>query len=118
MRGVLALLVLAALAACGGDMMMNSSCPADEPASCPASGAPSYGSDVAPLIAKYCMPCHNSTGSAADQPLFTYDDLYARRADVLDQLYQCIMPLSPAPDPTDTERVTILTWLVCDAPNN
>lgn len=94
-----------------------SSCPADEPASCP-QVVPSYASDIAPLIATYCSQCHNPMGSAFDQPLSTYADLSLRKIDVLDQIYQCRMPLPPAPAPTTDERVTLLTWFVCGAPDN
>jgi hypothetical protein len=100
----------------GGDPVAN--CPADQPAACPAT-VPSYAADIAPLIQTYCTTeCHRPNGNASDQPLSTYTDLYTRRQDVKDQIYQCRMPMPPAPDPTDDERVTLLTWFVCGAPNN
>jgi len=95
----------------------DSSCPRDKPSSCPAT-PPSYANDIAPLIDQYCSQCHNPQVSAFDQPLSTYSDLFARRQDVLDQIYACQMPMPPAPQPTTAERVTLLTWFVCGAPNN
>jgi hypothetical protein len=95
-----------------------SSCPADEPAACP-SQAPSYASDVAPLIQTYCTTqCHNPTGVASSRPLSTYNEVHARLTTVHSQLYQCVMPPAGAPTPTVTERVTLLSWFVCGAPNN
>lgn len=117
MRHVLVLALV--LVACGGSDDA-SSCPADEPAACPGSGVPSYTRDIAPLIGKYCATagCHVPGGSAADQPMSTYAQLAPRIGEMHAQLYQCRMPLPPAPDPTDDERVTMLTWFVCGAPNN
>ena len=109
-------LAIAGASACGSDD--DKSCPADAPDSCPAT-VPSYATTVAPLIQTYCTnECHNPTGSAADQPLSTYPNLSKRASDAFDQLYQCKMPMDPAPDPTLDERVTLLTWFVCGAPNN
>jgi hypothetical protein len=109
-----AVVIVLSLVACTSS---DPSCPRDEPASCPAT-PPSYTSDIAPLIQQYCSQCHNPQGSAFDQPLSTYSDLFARRQDALDQLYNCAMPMEPAPQPTVADRVTILTWFVCGAPNN
>jgi hypothetical protein len=112
-------LAVALLLGCVACTSNDASCPRDEPASCPGSGAPSYANDVAPLIQQYCVnECHNAQGSAFDQPLMPYDNLFGRRQDALDQLYDCAMPMAPAPQPTLTDRVTILTWFVCGAPNN
>ena len=100
--------------ACTSD---NASCPRDEPAACP-STPPSYAHDIAPLVEEYCSQCHNPQGSAFDEPISTYADLYSRRVDALDQLYDCEMPMSPAPQPTIADRITLLTWFVCGAPDN
>jgi hypothetical protein len=102
--------------ACGMDS--SSSCPADQPMSCP-STAPSYANDVAPLLEHYCTSqCHNSAGSASDQPLSTYNDVKARLLNVESQIYQCRMPLPPITPPTLEQRVTLLTWFTCGAPDN
>lgn len=106
--------LLCALACCTSSAP---NCPKDEPASCPAD-VPSYATDVAPLIQQYCSECHNPQGSAFDQPISTYSELYQRRLDVLDEIYECEMPMSPAPQPALTNRVTLLTWFICGAPDN
>ncbi len=93
-------------------------CPADEPATCPTSGAPSYANDVAPIFAKYCTAnCHGPNGVESGQPLSTYNDVEKLIDDVHVQVYDCMMPMSP-PDPTTEERITLLTWIVCGSPNN
>ena len=94
-----------------------SSCPADEPTSCP-SPAPSYANEVAPLIEHYCVQCHSAGGMASDQPLSSYAALAQRALDANTQLYQCRMPQAPVDPPTLDERVTLLAWFVCGAPNN
>ena len=110
--------LLVCVVACA-DSPPPADCPADEPESCPAAGGPSYATDIAPLIMKYCTnECHNPSGSASDQPMSTYHDLQLRAGDAHGQLYDCKMPMAPAPDPTLAERVTLLTWFVCGAPNN
>ena len=106
--------LLFVLASCTGSAP---DCPRDNPTSCPAD-APSYANDIAPLIEQYCSQCHNPQGSAFDQPISTYSDLDQRKVDVLDEIYACEMPMSPAPQPTLAERVTLLTWFVCGAPDN
>jgi hypothetical protein len=114
MRTVSIALFVAA-AACTSSV--NPSCPRDEPSSCP-STMPSYANDVAPLIDQYCSQCHNPQGSAFDIELSTYSALYDQRSEALDQLYDCEMPMSPAPQPTAADRVTLLAWFVCGAPDN
>jgi len=114
MRRLFMVLALAAAApACGG----MDACPNDLPASCPAD-APSYTNDVAPIISERCLVCHGPGGQASNKPLDSYDNVYARRSAVLNQLYACNMPPAGNPAPTEDERLTILNWLVCGAPNN
>ena len=109
------LVLLVSASACGG--MSAPSCPADEPKACPTTGVPSYATDIAPLIDKYCTSCHGPGGEKSNMPLTTYAQLDGAISSVHNQIYQCRMPLSP-PDPTEAERVTLLTWFVCGAPNN
>jgi len=111
-----ATIAIASVAACGTNGG-PSSCPADEPASCP-SPAPSYASDVAPLIQQYCISgCHNPNGSGSTV-LASWADIHVRVTTVYDQIYQCKMPLAGSPEPTDAERVLLLSWFVCGSPNN
>jgi hypothetical protein len=121
-------LVAAALIAgvdCGGKGGMQTvdagRCPMDLPPSCP-SPAPSYAGQVNTIIQTYCVPCHSPTGVAAPLSFATYSDIHdnaGRSADMLNQLHQCFMPPSYAPaQPPEADRVALLGWLVCGAPNN
>jgi len=100
-------------------------CPQFEfPSSCP-TPAPSWQTEVKPLVEKYCGQCHQTGSSAAAQlNLSTYSDVYENRTKCWYQIYQCWMPNvdgSPAPlaYPTPAERQTMITWMdVCNAPDN
>ena len=109
--------IAALVFACSCGTGMPANCPADEPSSCPAS-APSYTNDVAPLIQQYCVnQCHNPAGSAST-PLASWGAIHTDQQTVLDEIYSCMMPQAGAPVPTTAERVTLLTWFACGAPNN
>jgi hypothetical protein len=111
-------LVGAAVAAGCGDGGSPGSCPADLPASCPADAA-HYQATIAPLVAERCTPCHEPGGQSAHY-LRSYDEVFALRGPVLDQVYACKMPptgLGYAPL-SETERQEVLGWLVCGAPDD
>ena len=95
----------------------GSTCPRDLPQSCP-SPEPSYATDVAPLIQAKCVQCHAPGGVASDRPLGTYAQVNTLKQDVLDQVYNCLMPEPPQPALDETDRQTLLGWLVCGAPDN
>ncbi len=96
-------------------------CPNDLPSSCPVP-TPSYASDVQPIIAQRCVICHESGGlEVAPFDLGTYSDVFTDRSAVLDQVYACAMPRvdsAGALPLTESERTTLLGWLVCGAPQN
>jgi hypothetical protein len=110
--------IAAAMFACASDP--KKVCPADAPASCPTSDAPSYAADVAPIIQQYCVSrCHGPGGVEAAMPLGSWADIQHVGPENIDaQVYDCLMPMSPAPDPSTAERVTLLTWIVCGAADN
>jgi hypothetical protein len=86
---------------------------------CPATGGPSYATQIKPLVARRCLPsCHEPGGIEQMQPLGSYPQIYAIRRTVLTQVYGCKMPPPEKPALPDDEANTILTWLVCAAPNN
>ncbi len=126
-RGVLALagglIACAALApACnngggaGGSTAGGGACPSDLPASCPPDAA-GYKATIAPLITAKCGVCH-SVGGPSVHYLQSYDEVYALRGAVLDQVYACKMPPVGYPPLTSTERQELLGWLVCGAPDD
>jgi hypothetical protein len=94
-----------------------SDCPNDLPAAC-SQPAPSYSSDVSPIIGTYCVPCHRTGGLAPDKPFGTYAPVSKLRTDILGRVSRCIMPPLCAAQPTPDERAKLLSWLVCGAPNN
>lgn len=114
MKAVVLSFVIAALAACGSS---GPSCPNDLPASCP-SPAPSYQSMIAPLISARCLICHSPGGQEASIPFTTYQNVFAERSPMLNQVYACYMPPTGAQPLSAQERNQLLTWLVCGAPNN
>lgn len=101
------------LASCGTD----ASCPRDTPSSCP-SPTPSYTTDVVPVLNTYCNDCHSPTGQASDRPFQTYQQVFNRRTSILSFTANCQMPPADFPQPTEPERVALLGWLACGAPDN
>jgi hypothetical protein len=111
-----------ALAACtsssGGS---GSDCPSLS-TDCPTT-PPSWQNDVQPLVATYCLRCHSDGGVAPPQFNYTtYQGVFRARSVILTQLDQCLMPPAdaspPAALPTPAERQTLVSWLVCGAPEN
>jgi len=90
------------------------------PTTCDA--APSYKTDIAPLVARTCLPaCHEPNGTASDRDLTTYANIEKIESTVLSQVYACSMPPADAgPDATLTpqQRDEFLQWLVCGSPND
>jgi mono/diheme cytochrome c family protein len=125
MRGPVAFGLVAVLAAAGAAAGCGSpdatSCPRDLPASCP-TPAPSYSGQVAAIIHDKCGACHVPGGVEAKTPLETYAEVLRLRTPsgnaILDQVYNCVMPQVGAPQLTSDERQALLTWCVCDDPNN
>ena len=112
MRAACAILLLAA---CGGSS--DPSCSNDLPGVCP-SPAPSYRSDIDPLIGARCRTCHSAGGQESSLPFMTYQEIFSRRSSVLNQVYGCRMPPAGSAAPTSAERAVLLAWLVCGAPDN
>ena len=54
--------------------------------------------------------------------LTSYANVFKSRAEVLVQVYQCLMPNEdaspPPPELTSDQRETIVSWVACGAPNN
>ena len=100
----------------GADAGAGPPCLVDLPTSCPAS-VPGYKTDIAPILRQYCVYCHGPSGLAG-YPETTYDEVYAQRSAILDQVYGCMMPPSGVPTMSAQDRVALLSWLVCNAPDN
>ncbi|MGZ3417961.1 MAG: hypothetical protein ACXWUG_16175 [Polyangiales bacterium] len=101
---------------CSSQAPANASCPNDLPAAC--TTAPSYASEVAPIVSAHCLKCHSKGGVEESVPLDGYSAIFARRTTVLTQVYSCKMPQEGEPALSADERAKLLMWLVCKAPNN
>jgi hypothetical protein len=91
-------------------------CPDDLPASCP-SPIPSYKTEIAPILANYCVTCHSPTGCCGYSEL-TYAEVANQASSILDQVYGCTMPPATSHMLSLDQRQALLGWLVCNAPNN
>ncbi|MFO0758448.1 MAG: hypothetical protein U0359_18290 [Byssovorax sp.] len=112
-----ALLAAACSNQVGSGSAAATACSPAVPASCPSS-APSYQSDVAPLLETYCTSCHSAGGSEPSKLLDSYASAAKWSSDVESEIASCGMPPSGEAQPTDAEREVILTWIVCGANNN
>lgn len=117
------LAAVAAAAGCGGGAAMTMTvpvtpiCPNDTPASCP-TPAPSYGTDVAPMLQDRCGGCHAPGGVEPGRLFATWGQVSAQAADILNQVHACRMPPAGQTPLTDGERQLVLGWIVCGAMNN
>jgi hypothetical protein len=113
-------IAVAAAAGCGGGPPA-STCPGNEvPTACP-SPAPSFTTDVLPVIQATCQNCHAPGGQEEIIPLVTYDDVRGRITTVIQQLRNCLMPLAGNGNPTITpkQRQTLIAWsTACGAMND
>ena len=108
--------------ACAG-----SESPADDSPSCAATlpagtdcntAAPSYATEIAPLVAARCLDCHFAGNHNSSVVLETQSELNGQRGLVETQVYRCQMPPSDGGAMSDSDRALLLKWLVCGAPNN
>jgi len=101
--------------------LVSIACPQSSPPSCPSSSAscptpaPSYATDVGPLIARYCSRCHSPDGGEPSHLLQGYDDVTSKSqmGEVLFRISSCRMPPEGEPQPTAAEREVILSWFAC-----
>ena len=86
---------------------------------CPDAGQPSWEASVAHIVAGRCAYCHSPAGMPPQVPdLSTYANVHGAFGASLDQVYTCAMPPSTEGPIPDSDRTTLLTWLVCGAPDN
>jgi uncharacterized membrane protein len=84
---------------------------------CPAGGAPSYKTEIQPILQAACIPCH-SPGGTAGYDESSYSDVYNQFGAILSQVAICVMPPVNGPQLTDAQRVALTAWLKCGAPDN
>lgn len=95
----------------------SSSCPDVQPSACP-TPIPSFAAEVNGIIQQRCSTCHNPAGPNPDRVFTSYARIYAQRSAILDQTVACRMPPAGAPALTGPERVALVDWLACRAPEN
>jgi hypothetical protein len=100
----------------GGEAGVETPCP-KEGVDCPTT-APSYISEVAPLLALRCNGCHAPDGEAADRPLTSRAQIRGIATTVVSNVYACKMPPPPLPQLTDAERTILVGWIACGEPDN
>jgi hypothetical protein len=85
--------------------------------SCPDAGAPSYQTQIVPILQASCIPCHSPSGTAGfDEE--TYTDVYNQFGSMLSFVNNCEMPPLNGPELSDADRITLTEWLRCGAPDN
>ncbi len=82
-----------------------------------AGGRPSYEREIAPLVAKYCVGCHQGASPPAGVSLDKYKTTAAvlKDHDVWDRVATTVsanaMPPAGAPHPTKAERDKLVAWV-------
>jgi hypothetical protein len=99
----------------GSDADAGPSCDRTLP-TCPTT-PPSYAQTIAPIFHDVCAGCHYAGSTTAREVFDTYAEVSGDRGSILDQVYSCRMPQAPV-ILTEEQRTALLTWLVCNAPNN
>jgi uncharacterized membrane protein len=94
---------------------IRTSCTATAPPACSTS-TPHYA-DVEPILQKSCVPCHPGPAGATQWPLTDYSDNAAWAGAIQDELCASTMPpLDGGIAITQPDRLTILDWVQCGAP--
>ncbi len=120
---LVAALAFAVALACGGATSLDKpgpSCTYVDASACN-SPAPSYASDVSPLLDRACNATCHVTG-VGPWPLTNYGDVSDWASIIAGDVEKCTMPPADAgagtPKLTDSERVLLLNRIACGAPNN
>jgi hypothetical protein len=94
---------------------IQASCTATMPPSCPAS-TPHYA-DVEPILEKSCVPCHPGPAGSPQWPLTVYGDIAPWAGVIQDEVCGNTMPPVDGGIGIDqSDRLTILDWVQCGAP--
>ena len=94
---------------------IRGSCDVTAPTTCP-TPSPHY-SDIAPIVQRDCVPCHSGATPDGPWPLTGYKQLADWAGVIQDDLGNCTMPPLDGGVPiTAADRLAILVWLQCGAP--
>ena len=115
------LFLLGVLAACSPEPLPPpaESCSATLPddGDC-STAAPSYATDVVPLVQAHCLDCHFSGNRYSKVVLETQAQIQSNSRTAETALYRCDMPPADGTPLGNDDREVLLKWLVCGAPNN
>ncbi len=115
--GLGAAILLTLLVGCGSNAPSAATTTTPLP-TCPAQ-VPSYSQVVASIIKTSCSPCHYPGGTEVSVHDFsTYARVEAQSGSMLNAVYSGLMPPAGSPALSASDSNTLLTWLVCNAPNN
>jgi hypothetical protein len=90
-------------------------CTATMPPSC-TGPIPNYA-DVTPILEKSCIPCHPGPAGAPQWPLTDYGDIQPWAGVIEDEVCSNAMPpLDGGIAITASDRLTLLDWVQCNAP--
>ena len=106
------------LVACTSAAPADPSCPSIDASACQ-TPIPSYSAEIVPILDMRCnRTCH--APGVGPWPLTTYDDVHDWTTIIGAYVESCGMPPPDAGlgDMTQGERVTVMNWLACGAPNN
>ena len=84
---------------------------------CPDAGAPSYQSEILPILREACIPCHSPSGTAGYDET-SYAQVHSQFGAMLSQVAICAMPPLNGPQLSDAQRIALTAWLKCSAPDN
>ena len=76
---------------------------------------PQY-SEVAQIMATYCLRCHNTTNPQGDFRADTYEELFKMREDAQGEVDQGLMPPLSEPPMALVDRETFVKWVSQGAP--
>lgn len=88
------------------------------------SGAPSFATDVAPILDAHCVGCHNPAGEYPSVLLDSYAGASLPKLSTAPNLvYSCLMPPAPLEPLSNAEQGTLYCWFTacrerrnCDPP--
>jgi hypothetical protein len=90
-------------------------CAATTPPDC--SGPTLHYGDVVPILQKSCIPCHPGPPDAGQWPLTAYGDVGPWAGVIQDEVCANAMPPLDGGIPiAESDRLTILDWVRCGAP--
>ncbi len=121
-QGLSAAVIVLTAAACGADVEPGVG---DSGVAVSASVTPTFSRDVAPILFDHCVVCHRE-GESAPFPLWTFDDVKAKRRQIVRVTERGLMPpwlpaeghtpLADARHLTDAEIDTLSRWVEGGAP--